>query len=99
MEAGGERGSWGRERESIFFNFFSLTGAPLPTPIAAGASVPHGDTFFIAGGIAPSSRNLNTLYRYNVDADSWTLMPDRMARGRLEAAAFPVAKEAFPACK
>ncbi len=73
-------------------------GANLPVTISAGASVPHDDRLFIAGGNSATRRNLNTLYRYDVDANSWNLLPERLSKGRWEAAAFTVSRDAFPAC-
>ena len=62
-------------------------GPPLPEAVARGASVPHGDTFLVLGGVTaegegegegPSSSPAIYEYEYN---GSWILREDALLRG------------------
>ncbi len=46
-------------------------------------------TFIVVGG-RNGSVPLDTLYKYNPDEDSWSLLPSRLAVPRFELSAFPV---------
>ena len=52
----------------------------------------------ISVGGNDGSKFVNSVYVYDVDADSWSLLPETIGRPRSEVAAFYVRKENFPDC-
>jgi hypothetical protein len=79
-----------------------VSGNPLPKPIFDATAVPFGDSFLIVGGSSafPISwgkerKNNNTVFRYNPDEDSWTLLDARMKEEKYEVIAMLVDKQMF----
>ena len=76
----------------------SALGNPLPHTITHNAgSAQFKNTFIIVGG-SNTKADVDTLYRYNPDDDSWTLLPSKLDIPRHDVAAFPVSKKAFRKC-
>jgi N-acetylneuraminic acid mutarotase len=64
---------------------WSLAVNPLPKPIAFGTAVPYGRSFLLVGGVIKENKvvtDLSTIYRYNPEEDSWTLLDSRMKEGK-----------------
>ncbi len=84
------------------FIFFSQ-GNPFPHTINNNAgSAQLKRTFVIVGGynstVWADDSTLDTLYRYNPNEDSWTLLPSRLTVPRHDVSAFPVRMDAFKEC-
>jgi N-acetylneuraminic acid mutarotase len=67
---------------------------PLPHIIFGATVVPFGDSFFIVGG-TDRAINYSTIYRYNPEEDSWTLMDGRMRKGQFYVISMLVKREIF----
>ena len=89
-------------------NIFSVeertwrTGNPFPVPINLPAVAQYGNSFYIIGGLSRmgiQSYYYDTIYRYEPDDDSWTLLPNRLKYPRYGATAMIVDRSIFPACK
>ena len=81
---------------------FSLAANPFPTEIANPAVAQHEDTFFVVGGYSydgSSESDFDTIYRFEVSDESWTLMPNRMKYARAGATAMMVNSSIFPTCE
>ena len=65
------------------------------------------DSFYIIGGLNCDDRDpitgscliSNTIYRYEPEDDSWTLLPNKMKNERYGAMAMIVKKSIFPSCE
>ena len=75
-----------------------FAGNPFPTTLDLPTVAQHGDTFYIVGGYDPTASDLDTIYRYEVEEDSWTLLPNRMTYTREAPTAMVVKSSIFPSC-
>ena len=66
--------------------------------MCSGAVVPHGDSFLICGGESADSR-LDTIYKYEVSTDSWTLLEATLPNPTSNLRATSVDMSIFPASK
>ena len=70
----------------------------MPADIRLGASVQYGNTFLAVGGYDDDNEQyLDTVYMFDVEEESWILMPQRMEEGRWELPAFLVPDD-FASC-
>jgi N-acetylneuraminic acid mutarotase len=64
---------------------FCISATPLPQPITDATVVPFGDSFLLVGGATSSHVSshffLSTIYHYEPEEDSWTLLDERMKEG------------------
>jgi N-acetylneuraminic acid mutarotase len=65
--------------------------------MSLATSVPFGDTFLLVGGETTNGSKLSTIYRYNPEDDSWTLLDSRMKEGKRNVIAMLVDRELFDA--
>ena len=78
---------------------FSLAANPFPTTLDLPTVAQHEDTFYIVGGYSNQLvSDLDTIYRYDVAEDSWTLLPNRMTYTREAPTAMIVRSSIFPSC-
>jgi N-acetylneuraminic acid mutarotase len=54
-----------------------------------------GDSFLLVGGHGGDLTPLSSIYRYNPEEDSWTLLNARLKKGKLIAIAMLVDRETF----
>jgi N-acetylneuraminic acid mutarotase len=73
----------------------SLSVNPLPQPIWNATVVPFGDSFYLVGGQTSNGSNLNTIYLYNPDEDSWTLLDAKLKQGKYGVIAILIDKQLF----
>ncbi len=82
----------------------SYEGNPFPSKLSHARTIAFGDTFLLVGGLLldqgqVSLRNLvNTIYRYEADADTWTLLSERLRIPRSNPVAFHVGGMPLPTC-
>ena len=60
-------------------SFFLAANNPFPTVIQSPAVAQHEDTSYIIGGYYGFAPDLDTIYRFKVSDEGWTLMPNRIA--------------------
>ena len=84
-----ESGSWRESNQITFFGTDYVYGA---------ASVPYGDSFFLAGGFDGHARPLDSFLLYVPGNDTWVEMPSRMRTPRGYPAVIPVKRSIFPSC-
>ena len=82
----------------LFFSFFAAINL-FPTSIINPAVAQNEDTFFIVGGHHDWRSPFDTIYRFEVSDESWTLMPNRMKYARAGATAMMVNSSIFPTCE
>jgi hypothetical protein len=70
------------------------SGNPFPHQISCATVVSYGNSFLLVGGICYGPY-LSTIYRYNPEEDSWTLLDGRMKNGKCSAIAMLVKREIF----
>lgn len=70
---------------------------PLPRTIAFATVVPFGDSFLLVGGQedAYSETYLSTVYLYNPDKDSWTLLSAKMSEAKRNVIAMMADRNVF----
>ena len=85
----------------IFKPNSNLAANPLPQNIYGATTVPFQDSFLIVGGGSdtPSYGFLDTIYKYEADADSWTLLHQSLTRPLIWTGALMVDVEIFPTCQ
>lgn len=71
-----EEGSW----ESV---------ADVPIKICKHSSAVHEDAIFVFGGIDEDEEHLDTVFRYEIPTDTWTLVRTEMRRPRAECISLP----------
>ena len=67
--------------------------------MSSGAVVPHEDSFLIVGGENGSGDRLDTIYKYEVATDSWTLLQATLPNPTSNLKATSVEMSIFPASK
>jgi hypothetical protein len=76
--------------------FFSFSVNPFPHLIWDATSVPFGNSFLLLGGRKTSQRDrLDTIYCYNPDDDSWTLLNAKLKNSACSVAAMAVPWKMF----
>ena len=67
--------------------------------MCSGAVVPYGDSFLICGGEGSSGDRLDTIYKYEVASDSWTLLTATLPNPTTNLRATSVDISIFPSSK
>jgi N-acetylneuraminic acid mutarotase len=70
-----------------------FTARPFPQIIQYATSVSFGDSFLVVGGYGDTL--LSTIFQYNPDEDSWTLLSSRMKQSKAGVFAMMVEREMF----
>jgi hypothetical protein len=70
-------------------------GNPFPRPIYGATIIPIGDSLLLVGGITTGWLRLDTIYLYNPDDDSWTLLDARMQNRNVDVIAMLVKRAIF----
>jgi N-acetylneuraminic acid mutarotase len=76
-------------------NVCLLSANPLPQPISHATVVLFGVSFLLVGGETDNESSLSTIYQYNSDEDSWSLLDVRMNEGQINVIAMLVDSELF----
>ena len=71
-------------------------GPALPTELCFPGSVQYGSTVALVGGACPQLSD--TIYLFNPDEMTWTVLDERLSEARSEATAILVDESIFPEC-
>ena len=83
------------------YNQILLSGNSLPLPLQDTSVVPYGESFLLVGG-CHAGDNLrevtDTIYKYEVLSESWTLLDTRIPYKVVSPIALMVDLDIFPSC-
>lgn len=86
------------ENALIWFINDLISGRKLPKTIYGATVVPYLQSFTIVGGYTYMEGYLDSVYFYEVDADSWTKLDVTLPRKVQTVAAMMVDRSIFPSC-
>ena len=87
-----------RKAENNLLRIF-IAGNTFPTTIGYPAVAQDVNSFYIIGGLEVDFFPMDTIYSYEPNNDSWTLLPNKMQYRRDGATAMIVKSSIFPSCK
>ena len=74
-----------------------LSASNLAIPISDAASVQYKDTFLLVGG-KTSGADLDTIYMYEPDTDTWRELEERLPEAKNDPVAMTVSRSMFTEC-
>ena len=74
-----------------------LSASNLPIPISDAASVQYKDTFLLVGG-KTTAADLDSIYMYEPDTDTWKQLEERLPEAKNDAVAMSVSPSMFTEC-
>ena len=82
------------------YNQILLSGNYLPLTLEDTTVVPNGDSFLLVGGyhIENPTEATDTIYKYEIPSDSWTLLDTRIPYNVSSPIALMVDLDIFPSC-
>ena len=93
-------GGYLRDDATEIFSLETLSwrdSTPFPSEIRYTTAVPQGKTFLVVGGyISNTASDLDTIYRFDPDSESWELLPQRLEETRSDFPAFYVPEDFVP---
>ena len=84
---------WLKSNEMKITSSSWVRGPDMPYNIKKGASVQLNDTFIIVGGIRRWSRALNTIWKFDIQTEKWTMLKQMLKFARSQHIAFLVPDE------